>query len=863
MSVAVFEAEVGSSSVTNLTPHIDPLLIRQQELEALGFEAGRRKFREAHETALRKGQGARALAVRKFFVEGVDRLEAALVFFQEEMAHKRGNKHKLVRWVEELSPATVAYLAMVELIDGIAQKRVFRQTAEQIAVRIQDEARYQRFEKKAKGLFDYKVEKLRRTGNKRHKKAAMDQAMRYAEVEDGDLLMSRSERLYVGTKLIELAIDSTGLFQIETFVKRGRSRREGCVTDKYILATPEALEWITKRAELLAILFPVAGPMVVPPAEWGPNGKRGGYLFQLKDKYPLVRKVSKLTLRECEQRAGRLVYDALNTLQNTRWKINNAVLTVLDEVVKLGGGMAGIPAFREPPKPFNGDAYAALPKEEQRKVRQARAKAMEEYRLYQGAATKVSGIAVAARRVADAEAIYFPYSLDFRGRLYSLSAYLNPQGDDLCRGLLTFADTKPLGEQGAYWLAVHGANVIDELDGIKVSKLSLDERVQFIHDRNELIYRTAADPMAETWWMELENPWQTLAFIFEWSRYLTWVWADNSPESFESSLPVMLDGSCNGAQHFAAMFRDEIGGAAVNLIPADKPSDLYSNVAARVQDIVEDAAAKGDELAILWNKSGLISRKLVKRPTMTYFYGSKKFGFKKQLADLIRSTVGKGALGKRLVRGDDGAEKEVDALGLACTWLADKLAIALAQEVRCAHDGMLWLHSRASLIASRNKTVEWVVPFTGFFVRQEYMKMRRGQIRTVLHGKLCKPSYYVPTGSVESRRQRNGISPNVIHSLDAAALMLMAKQASMDGVTHIAAIHDSFGTHAADTAVMRHATRHAFVRLYRHDVAADLDAQFMAQIGELSESEENELEPIPAKGRLDLSGVLVSDYFFA
>jgi DNA-directed RNA polymerase len=861
LGVSTFEAVAGSSAISCPTPPDNPLIQRQAELEALGFEAGRLRFREAHENALRKGAGVRAVAVRKFFVEGVDRLEAALVFFQE--SYVRGRKHNLLRWLEELGPATVSYLAMVELIDGIAQKRVFRQTAEQIAIRIQDEVRYQRFEKKAKGLFDYKVEKLKRTGNKRHKKAAMDQAIRFAEVDDNDLLMGRAERLYVGAKLIELCIDATGLFQIETFVRRGKSRKAGPVVDKYILATPEALEWITKRADLLEILFPVAGPMVVPPAAWGPNGKRGGYHFQLRGKYPLVRKVSKLTLREVERRAGEVVYDALNTLQNTRWQVNSEILRIVDDVVAVGGGKAGIPAFREPPKALNGEAYAALPKEEQRKVRSARAQAMEAYRLYQGAATKVAGIAVAARRVAGEEAIYFPYSLDFRGRLYSLSAYLNPQGDDLCRGLLHFAECKPLGEQGDYWLAVHGANVIDELDGVKVSKLSLNERVQFIHDRSAMIRDAAADPLQYDWWMDLENPWQVLAFCMEWARYLQWVEAGNAHETFPSALPVMLDGSCNGAQHFAAMFRDEVGGAAVNLIPADKPSDLYSNVAARVLEIVERAAAGGDEIAILWNKSGLISRKLVKRPTMTYFYGSKKFGFRQQLADLIRQTVGKGALGTRTVRGNDGAEKQVDALGFACGWLAEKLMVALAQEVRCAHDGMLWLHNRATLIAAQNKPVEWTVPLTGFFVRQEYMKMKMRQITTVLHGKYCKPSYYTPTGAVEGRRQRNGIAPNVIHSLDAAALMLMAKQASTDGVTHIAAIHDSFGTHAADTAVMRHCTRHAFVRLYQHDVAADLEAQFMNQIGELDAEKLEELEPVPSRGELDLMGVLVSDYFFA
>ena len=39
-----------------------------------------------------------------------------------------------------------------------------------------------------------------------------------------------------------------------------------------------------------------------------------------------------------------------------------------------------------------------------------------------------------------------------------------------------------------------------------------------------------------------------------------------------------MDGSCNGLQNFSAMLRDEVGGKAVNLIPSDKPQDVYMEV---------------------------------------------------------------------------------------------------------------------------------------------------------------------------------------------------------------------------------------------------------------------------------------------
>lgn len=47
------------------------------------------------------------------------------------------------------------------------------------------------------------------------------------------------------------------------------------------------------------------------------------------------------------------------------------------------------------------------------------------------------------------------------------------------------------------------------------------------------------------------------------------------PSSYVSHLPVHMDGSCNGLQHYAALGRDVAGGQAVNLLPSDKPQDVY------------------------------------------------------------------------------------------------------------------------------------------------------------------------------------------------------------------------------------------------------------------------------------------------
>ena len=57
------------------------------------------------------------------------------------------------------------------------------------------------------------------------------------------------------------------------------------------------------------------------------------------------------------------------------------------------------------------------------------------------------------------DAFYFPHNLDFRGRAYPMHPNLNHLGADLSRGLLQFADAKPLGPDGLRWLEISVSNI--------------------------------------------------------------------------------------------------------------------------------------------------------------------------------------------------------------------------------------------------------------------------------------------------------------------------------------------------------------------------------------------------------------------
>ncbi len=70
-----------------------------------------------------------------------------------------------------------------------------------------------------------------------------------------------------------------------------------------------------------------------------------------------------------------------------------------------------------------------------------------------------------ARAFGRFDRFYFPHNVDFRGRAYPMHPHLNHLGSDMCRGLLQFADARPLGAHGLRWLYVQAANLWGQVCG--------------------------------------------------------------------------------------------------------------------------------------------------------------------------------------------------------------------------------------------------------------------------------------------------------------------------------------------------------------------------------------------------------------
>ncbi|ELO64073.1 DNA-directed RNA polymerase, bacteriophage [Salmonella enterica subsp. enterica serovar Enteritidis str. 543463 42-20] len=101
-------------------------------------------------------------------------------------------------------------------------------------------------------------------------------------------------------------------------------------------------------------------------------------------------------------------------------------------------------------------------------------------------------------------------------------------------------------------------------------------------------------------------------------------------------------------------------------------------------------------------------------------------------------------------------------------------------------------------------------------------------------------------------------APNFVHGHDASHLILTVCHLVDEGVTSIAVIHDSFGTHADNTAKLRHALKSEMVGMYSEGNAL----QKLLDEHEDRWRVDTGIE-VPEQGSFDLNEIMDSDYCFA
>ncbi|MBU6414605.1 MAG: hypothetical protein KGS45_14205, partial [Planctomycetes bacterium] len=330
------------------------------------------------------------------------------------------------------------------------------------------------------------------------------------------------------------------------------------------------------------------------------------------------------------------------------------------------------------------------------------------------------------------------------------------------------------------------------------------------------------------WWMEADKPFQFLTAcmgLFD--------------DELAGHIPVQVDGSCNGLQHYAALGRDRRAAGVVNLIPSDKPSDVYSAVLDSVRAIVTEDATTGNDHAkrIL----PILTRTVVKQPVMTSVYGVTAIGAKEQILARLKEAG---------VQDDDLSKT---------AWYLSKITMqGIGDVCQSATRAMKWLQECAKKIVSSKDgntphLVQWTSPL-GFPVVQPDRKWKVLSAATVIGD--FEVVAQTSDAPVDSRAQINGVAPNFVHSIDSAHMMITAIRHTRGG-NAFAQVHDMFATHANSMDELSTTLRETFVEIHRQPLLMNLANEWRERYQGL------QFDDPPMVNDWDVSDVLKSEYAFS
>ncbi|WYW04210.1 RNA polymerase [Pseudomonas phage vB_PpuP-Kallioja] len=859
------------------------LAAEQLRLEHEAYTLGEERFHRQMERQMERGEFSNNMVAQPLLGTLVPKLSASITAWIDHQANKgRGRKHVSFAAAQQMNPDTMAAVTIRYVLNMIAQRRNGAPTVTEMSIvvggALEDEARFGRIRVLEAEHFKRAIQPaLAKRNGMTYKKAYMER-VEESMLQKGELAQPWVEwnvadsdvRFHMGIRMLELLIESTQLIEVRRD-HAGDKKNDG----EYVFLKDEWAEKIQSRAFALAGITPQYQPCIVPPKPWkGLQG--GGYWAKGRKPLTFIRlngKSARERYRDVEMPA---VYRAVNIAQSSAWCVNKRVLEVANAVMEWKNvQIKEFPTTERqelPVKPHDIDtnevALKAWKKEAAGVYRKDAARVSRrlayEFSLEQ------------ANKFSEYEAIYFPYNLDWRGRVYAVPAF-NPQSNDMTKGILQAAKGEPVGEEGIEWLMIHGANTAG------VDKVPFPERKQWVRDNEELILAIAASPLNVTEWMGMDSPFCFLAFCFEWAGVV------RDGPNHVSALPLAFDGSCSGIQHFSAMLRDERGGRAVNLIPSDSVQDIYKIVSDEVEialqydlkygtdDWIEtlvdevtgeirDVKRLGTKtLAIAWLTYG-VSRKVTKRSVMTLAYGSKAYGF----ADQVREDIVKKAI-------DNDEGHMFTSPGEASRYMAGKIWDSVSVVVVAAVEAMNWLQKAAKLLASEVKCkktkeilkpampVYWTTP-DGFPVWQQYTINPTRRIDLMFLGDVRIQATVMMrdngANKINARKQESGISPNFVHSQDGSHLRKTVVHGyDNHAIRFFALIHDSFGTIASKAGAMFRAVRETMVETYENNnVLADFREQFMEQ---LHETQLDKMPELPKMGTLNIRDILKSDFAFA
>lgn len=745
-------------------------------------------------------------------------------------ADRPGRNSRAFWNLRDIDPYVAAFIGLQVTLDSISQQSKASSTFIAVGKNIEFEIVARSWSKS----HPYLLKVLQRTmfgTTAKIRERSRAKALRHGiEMSSGKAfgrLWDDAERLRVGHAIVELIRTETGLIDLVTM--RTKAHR----TDTYVIPTPETEQYIRRVLARTELLNPVFLPMVVPPYDWrGPRDggyERGESASQSLIKTDRNNSIDQMTIEQMPE-----VYQAVNYLQGVPFRINRKILAVYqwawENSIEIGGlpMTTDLPTPQKPEPPdgdYQSERHRQVMREYWLKFNPIAAKNLQA----KGQRLHYARLKFMAEKFQH-ENIFFPLSLDFRGRIYTQPSYLTYQGCDAAKGLLEFAFGKPVATESAKrWLKIQGANSFG-------TKGSFDERVAWVDRNANAILASAANPLDVDWWRQADEPWQFLAFCMDVAE------AAKNPKHI-SHLICWQDGSNNGLQVLSLAFRDRVGGLATNCTDDGQPRDIYEDVADRVKELLANEPREDrKEVARQWLEFG-IDRDTTKRPVMIVPYSGTIYS----AVQYVKAWFHEAVTPQRPSPWTDATK----AIGYLTRVIWD----AIGDTVVKARDAMDWLRLVGQCCIDADVDPMWVSP-TGFIVAHDYPDYSKARVRTTVKSRTYMWQIRKATDKRNKRKHLDALSPNWVHSLDSSGLVKTSLRLRAAGIETFATVHDGCGVLAADGDTLATEIRIAWSEMFSADLVGSLKKQIEAITG-------TKLPSPPTFGDMEPKELIGSPYFFS
>lgn len=233
----------------------------------------------------------------------------------------------------------------------------------------------------------------------------------------------------------------------------------------------------------------------------------------------------------------------------------------------------------------------------------------------------------------------------------------------------------------------------------------------------------------------------------------------------------------------------------VGLVPTEIAGDIYLYVLA---DLIKRVEASDEDIAKEWLNSGLMTRKLTKKPVMTRSYAATLRGIQDGVVDFILDNKGENKFDKHFAAG---------------YWMGHNIWSSMEEALRGPMRFLEWVQKCGQVIGKNNLPFIWDNPIGMGCIHQPF-KQATSRLKVKVGYQMVNFRFNKPVNRINVNKIKSSCSPNMVHSVDASHLLMTVNKCMERGVNSFACVHDSFGCHPDDAEILLQSAKDAWVEIY-------------------------------------------------